>query len=97
MNIYAGNIPRETSETEIKEAFEKFGAVESVTMIRDRYTGTFKGFAFVEMPEKAEAEEAIKNMDGTMFSGRPLTVNEAKPRTDAKPGGGKSFGNRGRY
>ena len=51
-------------------------------MIKDRYTNTFKGFAFIEMPKKEEAETAIKEMDGTMFSGRPLTVNAAKPKTD---------------
>ena len=84
MNIYAGNIPRETSETELRDAFEKFGQVESVTMIKDRYTNTFKGFAFIEMPKKEEAETAIKEMDGTMFSGRPLTVNAAKPKTDTQ-------------
>jgi RNA recognition motif-containing protein len=84
MNIYAGNIPRETSETELRDAFGKFGAVESVTMIKDRYTNTFKGFAFIEMPNKEEAETAIKEMDGTMFSGRPLTVNAAKPKTDTR-------------
>ena len=93
MNIYAGNIPRETSEAEIKDAFEKLGEVTSITMIRDRYTGTFKGFAFIEMPNKEEAEEAIKVMDGTMFSGRPLTVNEAKPRTENKQSG-KRFNSR---
>ncbi len=83
MNIYAGNIPRETSEAELREAFEKFGKVTSVTMIRDKYTNVFKGFAFIEMPDKAEAEKAIENMDGTMFSGRPLSVNPAKPKTES--------------
>jgi RNA recognition motif-containing protein len=83
MNIYAGNVPRETSETELRDAFEKFGEVTSVTMIKDRYTNTFKGFAFVEMPKKEEAETAIKELDGTMFSGRPLTVNAAKPKTES--------------
>jgi cold-inducible RNA-binding protein len=83
MNIYVGNVPRETSEAELREAFEKFGEVSTVTMIKDRYTNTFKGFAFIEMPTKDEAEKAIESMDGTMFSGRPLTVNQAKPKTES--------------
>lgn len=93
MNIYVGNIPRETSEAELREAFEKFGEVSSITMIKDRYTNTFKGFAFIEIPKKEEAESAIESMDGTMFSGRPLTVNQAKPKTESndRP---KRFSNR---
>jgi len=83
MNIYAGNIPRETSETELRNAFEKYGEVTSVTMIKDKFTNTFKGFAFIEMPNKEEAEKAIKNLDGTMFGGRPLTVNPAKAKTES--------------
>jgi RNA recognition motif-containing protein len=86
MNIYVGNIPRETTEAEIMNAFEKFGEVSTVNMIREKYTNSFKGFAFLEMPKNTEAEEAIKSMHGTMFNGRALTVNKAKPKTEFKTG-----------
>lgn len=82
MNIYVGNIPRETSESEIRSAFEQYGEVSTVNLIKDKYTNTLKGFGFVEMPKKNEAEAAIKGLDGTMFNGRPLSVNPAKPKTD---------------
>ncbi len=81
MNIYVGNIPRETTEAEIRAAFEQYGEVSAVNLIKDKYTNTLKGFGFVDMPKKEEAESSIKGLDGTMFSGRPLTVNPAKPRT----------------
>ncbi len=83
MNIYVGNIPRETSEKEIREAFEQYGEVSTVTLIKDKFTNMLKGFGFVEMPKKEEAESAIKALDGTMFNGRPLSVNPAKPRTES--------------
>jgi RNA recognition motif-containing protein len=83
MNIYVGNIPRETSESSIREEFEKFGEVSSVNLIKDKFTNMLKGFGFVDMPKKDEAEKAIQNLDGQMFSGRPLTVNPAKPRTES--------------
>ena len=82
MNIYVGNIPRETSEKEIRAAFEQFGEVSTVTLIKDKFTNMLKGFGFVEMPNKEEADAAIKALDGTMFNGRPLSVNPAKPRTE---------------
>lgn len=84
MNIYVGNIPRETSEAEIRSAFEAFGQVSSITMVKDKYTNTFKGFCFLEMPNTGEAETAMKEMDGEMFGSRTLTVNEAKPKTDSR-------------
>ncbi len=82
MNIYVGNIPRETSEKEIRAAFEQFGEVSTITLIKDKFTNMLKGFGFVEMPNKEEADAAIKALDGTMFNGRPLSVNPAKPRTE---------------
>jgi RNA recognition motif-containing protein len=93
MNIYVGNVPRETSEAEIRSAFEAFGEVTTVTMIKEKYTNTFKGFAFIEMPKKDEAENAMQSMNGTMFNGRPLTVNQAKPKTE-NSGKPKGYGNR---
>ena len=82
MNIYVGNIPRETTEAAVREEFEQYGEVATVSLIKDKFTNMLKGFGFVEMPNKEEAENAIKNLDGTMFEGRPLTVNPAKPRTE---------------
>jgi cold-inducible RNA-binding protein len=93
MNIYVGNISRESTENEIKQAFEEYGEVTSVNLIRDKLTGQSRGFGFVEMPKKEEAENAIKNLDGQRVNGRVLNVAEARPRTEGerKPdkGGGR--------
>ncbi|MGA2668414.1 MAG: RNA-binding protein [Ignavibacteria bacterium] len=93
MNIYVGNISRESSETEIKTAFEEYGEVTSVNIIKDKFTGMSKGFGFVEMPNKEEADNAIKNLDGQRINGRALNVAEARPRTENRRdsrGGGNS-------
>jgi len=94
MNIYAGNLSRETTEEELREAFEAFGQVSSVNIIKDRYTGESREFGFVEMPVKAEAEAAISGLNGTELKGRTITVNEARTRSDKRRGGG-SRGGRG--
>ena len=98
MNIYVGNLSFEVSEDEIRQAFEAFGEVSSVNIITDRYSGQPRGFGFVEMPDKAEAQAAIENLNGKDLSGRPLNVNEARPRADrgGRPGGGGRGGGRGR-
>lgn len=80
MNIYIGNISYNASEADIQSAFEAFGQVESVTIIKDRFTGKSKGFGFVEMPDDEEARKAIAEMDGKDLVGRDLKVNEARPR-----------------
>ena len=95
MNIYVGNISREATEGEIRSEFERYGQVESISLIEDKFTNTLKGFGFIEMPVKTEAETAIKNLDGTMLSGRALTVNAAKPKTESNNNRG-SF-SRSRY
>ncbi|RPI17330.1 MAG: RNA-binding protein [Ignavibacteriae bacterium] len=82
MNIYVGNIPREATENAVREEFEQYGEVSSVSLIKDKYTNMLKGFGFVEMPKTAEAQKAIENLDGSMLNGRPLTVNPAKPKTE---------------
>lgn len=82
MRLYVGNLPYETTEEELQEMFTTHGQVESVTIIMDRYTGRSKGFGFVELPEAEEAQAAIEALNGTDFNGRPLTVNEAKPRQE---------------
>ena len=89
MNIYVGNISREATENEVRELFEAYGTVTSVSLIKDKYTQELKGFGFVEMSSQDEGKNAIKNLDGQGLNGRPLTVSEAKPRTenrtDSKP------------
>jgi hypothetical protein len=77
--IYFGNLPFSYTESEVRALFEPYGAVDTVRLITDRYTGRFRGFGFVEMdPEAAEA--AIAALDGSEFGDRPLKVNEARPR-----------------
>ncbi len=82
MNIYVGNLSYQMTEGDLEEAFAEFGSVTSARIITDRDTGRSKGFGFVEMAEKSEGEEAIKNLDGKDFNGRNLKVNEARPRED---------------
>ncbi len=77
----------ETSESQLREAFEQYGEVEEVSMIQDRETGRPKGFAFVEMPTAGEAQAAIDNLNGKDLIGRSLTVNEARPRQERTGGG----------
>ena len=94
MNIYAGNLPWELTEDELKEAFAAFGTVESARIITDRYSGRSKGFGFVEMPEKSEAEAAIADLNGKELKGRAIKVNEARPRREGGRGGGGGFNDR---
>jgi len=91
MNIYVGNLSHELTEEELKQAFEAFGQVESAKIITDRYSGVSRGFGFVEMPTKAEAEAAITELNGKELKGRTLTVNEARPRTEGPRGGGRRW------
>jgi len=95
MNIYVGNLSYEVSEEDLKEAFEAFGQVESVRIIKDKYSGQSKGFGFVEMPSKAEGQSAIDGLNGKELKGRTLNVNEARPRTESRDGRGGQGGGRG--
>jgi RNA recognition motif-containing protein len=88
MNIYIGNLSRETTEDELRQAFEAFGQVTSVNIIKDRYSGESRGFAFVEMATKSEAQAAINGLNGTTLGERTLSVNEARPRSEGGGGGG---------
>ena len=98
MNIYVGNLSYSVTEEELQRAFEAFGEVTSVNIITDKYSGRSKGFGFVEMPGKEEAETAIDGMNGKEMSGRMLNVNEALPRADrGRGGGGRRPGGRSRY
>jgi len=96
VNIYVGNLSRDVSESELKEAFAAFGEIQSCNIIKDKFTGESRGFGFVEMPNKDEAEKAISALNGKDMKGRNLTVNEARPRTDRpRTGGGRGgFGGR---
>ena len=96
MNIYVGNLSLGTTEADLQKAFEDFGAVETVKVIKDAYTGRSRGFGFVEMPDGADAKSAIEALNGTEMQGRQLKVNEARPRTGNRRGrGGHSGGRRG--
>jgi RNA recognition motif-containing protein len=95
MNIYIGNISYEVTEEDLQQAFEAFGQVESVRIIKDKYSGQSKGFGFVEMPAKAEAQSAIEGLNGKELKGRTLNVNEARPRTEGRGGRGGYGGGRG--
>ena len=88
MNIYIGNMSFETTEDQILDAFKAFGEVSTVKIITDNHTGRPKGFAFVEMPTKDEANAAISGLNGQELNGRTLNVNEAKPKTDSGNRGG---------
>jgi cold-inducible RNA-binding protein len=95
MNIYVGNLSRDTNEDDLRQAFEPFGNVDSVTILKDKFTNESRGFGFIEMPVQSEAESAIEGMNGKELGGRTLTVNEARPRTETRPGGGGGGGGRG--
>ena len=93
--LYVGNLPFSATEAEIKELFERHGPVDKVSVITDRETGRPRGFAFVEMREGADADNAIQALDGRDFGGRGLRVNEAQDRRGG--GGGGGGGGRGGY
>lgn len=95
MNIYIGNLSYEVTEEDLKQAFETFGQVESVNIIKDKFSGRSKGFGFVEMPDKANAQSAINDLNGKELKGRTLNVNEARPRTESRGGRGGYGGGRG--
>lgn len=92
MNIYIGNMSFNTTEDQLRQAFEAFGAVSTVNIIKDKYSGEPRGFAFVEMSSKDEAIAAISGLNGQEIDGRALNVNEAKPRNE---GGGNRGGGGG--
>ena len=95
MNIYVGNLPYNMGDSELREVFEEYGAVDSATVIKDRYTGKSRGFGFVEMPDNGEAQAAIDGINGQDFGGRSLTVNEARAREERGNRGGGGGGRRG--
>jgi len=95
-SIYVGNLAHTATEEDLRQAFSQYGAVGSVNVIKDRETGRPRGFAFVEMPDGTEAANAIKELNLREISGRSVTVNEARPKTDRPRRGGGGGGGGGR-
>ena len=91
-NIFVGNLSFQTTQEELHAAFSNYGAVERVNIVTDRDSGQPRGFAFVEMTDRAAAEAAIAKLNGTDLNGRTMNVNEARPKPQGGAGGG---GNRG--
>jgi cold-inducible RNA-binding protein len=86
--LYVGNLPYETTESDLQALFEGAGQVSAINLVRDRTTGQARGFAFVEMSDAEGARKAISELDRHQFGGRSLTVNEAKPMAPRSNGGG---------
>jgi cold-inducible RNA-binding protein len=86
--VFVGNLDFGATEDTIRSAFEAYGAVERVSLMTDRDTGRSRGFAFVEMSDAHEADQAIAGLNGTNLGGRAINVNEARPKTDNRPRGG---------
>ena len=98
MRLFVGGIPYSTNSDGLRGLFEQAGQVTEATVVEDKYSGQSKGFGFVEMPEASEAQAAIAKFNGYSLDGRPLTVNEAKPRENRGGfGGGGRGGNRAGY
>ncbi len=97
MHIYIGNLSYEVTEEDLKQAFEAFGDVESVKIIKDKYTDRSKGFGFVEMPDNADSQSAINDLNDTELKGRTLKVNKARPRPESRGGRGGSQGGGRRF
>lgn len=98
MNIFVGNLAKEVNELELENLFKKYGDVRSVKIIRDMFSGESKGFGFVEMTDKTASQTAINELNTFDLNGKKIVVNEARPKTDSRRGGGrgnKGSGNRG--
>jgi RNA recognition motif-containing protein len=91
MRIYVGNLPYDVSEDELKQQFSTFGSVTDVSIPKDKDSGRSKGFGFIEMPNKSEADAAVAGMNSKPFKDRTLTVSEARPREE-RTGGGEGYG-----
>jgi len=94
-NIYVGNLPYDTNGDDLVQLFQAYGTVTSGQVIIDKFSGRSRGFGFVELANDDEAQAAIDALNGTPYGGRPLTVNEAKPREDRAGGRGSYGGSRG--
>jgi|SRR5438093_8297057 len=90
--LYVGNLSFNTTENELQELFSQAGTVQEVSLMQDKFTGKSRGFAFVTMGSDEDAQNAISKLNGQTVEGRPLTVNEARPREQRPPGGGGGRG-----
>lgn len=82
MRIYVGNLPYSVNDDELHEVFSEHGTLASAEVVKDKFSGQSKGFGFVDMPDNAEADQAIKSLNDQVLKGRKLTVNEARPRAE---------------
>lgn len=96
MNLFVGNLSRQTTEQSLRAAFEQFGQVSKASIITDKFSGEPRGFAFVEMGNQAEASAAMSALNGQDLDGRTLNVSEARPRTEGGGGGNRGGGGGGR-
>ncbi len=90
--LYVGNLSFNTTETDLQDLFAQIGPVQEVALMQDKFTGKSRGFAFVTMTAEPDAQKAITEYNGKTVEGRPLTVNEARPREARPPGGGGGGG-----
>ena len=102
MNIFVGSLPFSIEEADLRESFEAYGAVDSVKIISDKFTGRSKGFGFVEMPNDEEAQKAIDELNGATVQGRAIVVNKSEPKPEGERrsfngGGGNRSGGGGGY
>jgi len=97
MKIYVGNLSRDVTEDELRQEFVAFGKVDSVNIVRDRYSGQPRGFGFVEMPTKAEGQAAIAGLKGKTLGDQTLNVSEARPPSERRGGGFHGSGGGGLY
>jgi len=95
--LYVGNLPFTTTEIELQDMFAQAGAVTEVLLMQDKFTGKSRGFAFVTMASETDAQNAVSQLDGKQIDGRPLRVNEARPRDERGFGGGGGGGGGGAY
>ena len=91
MNIYVGNLSHNVSEEDLKQSFGTFGQIESVSIVKDKYSGESRGFGFVKMPVKNEAQLAINGLNGKDLKGKSLNVNEARSRSDNSRSEGQRY------
>ena len=97
MNIYVGNLSYDTDDQALREVFEKYGSVDSVNVILDKFSGRSKGFGFIEMPDNSEAQKALDELDDKELDGRNIKVNQAKPREERGGGNRGDGGSGNRY